>query len=123
MAVIVQYVVIRDEVEKMTFTTKKEADAYDKMLDIAESLYGFLENSSVEIDGDKLDELSFYIAQHSDEFASILKGGSSKKSSSGKSAKTKAEGSSSEKSDDKAADSTPADDDSTVTNINNKDAA
>ncbi|HCP97002.1 MAG TPA: damage-inducible protein YebG, partial [Pseudoalteromonas sp.] len=33
MAVVVKYVVERNGVERMTFTTKKEADAYDKMLD------------------------------------------------------------------------------------------
>jgi len=32
MAVITQFVVVREGVEKMTFTSKKEADAYDKML-------------------------------------------------------------------------------------------
>ncbi len=32
MAVIVKYVVVRDGKEDMIFTTKKEADAYDKML-------------------------------------------------------------------------------------------
>ena len=33
MAVEVKYVVIREGEEKMSFTSKKEADAYDKMLD------------------------------------------------------------------------------------------
>lgn len=44
MAVITQFVVVRDGVEKMTFTSKKEADAYDKMLDIADSLIPFIED-------------------------------------------------------------------------------
>ena len=39
MAVIVKYIVVRNGVEKMTFATKKEADAHDKMLDIADNLY------------------------------------------------------------------------------------
>ena len=34
MAVIVKYIVVRNGEEKMTFATKKEADAHDKMLDI-----------------------------------------------------------------------------------------
>lgn len=38
MAVITKFVVVREGVEKMTFTSKKEADAYDKMLDIADNL-------------------------------------------------------------------------------------
>jgi len=37
MAVIVKYIVVRNGEEKMTFATKKEADAYDKMLDIADN--------------------------------------------------------------------------------------
>ena len=36
MAVEVKYVVIREGEEKMSFTSKKEADAYDKMLDTAD---------------------------------------------------------------------------------------
>ena len=46
MAVIVKYVVIRDGDEKMTFATKKEADAHDKMLDIADTLYHFLKTEN-----------------------------------------------------------------------------
>lgn len=38
MAVEVKYVVIREGEEKMLFTSKKEADAYDKMLDTADLL-------------------------------------------------------------------------------------
>ena len=37
MAVEVKYVVVRNGEEKMTFATKTEADAYDKMLDMADS--------------------------------------------------------------------------------------
>ena len=47
MAVVVKYVVERNGVERMTFTTKKEADAYDKMLDSAESLELMLEKVDV----------------------------------------------------------------------------
>ena len=38
MAVIIKYIVERKGVEKMTFTSKKEADAYDKMLDSADQI-------------------------------------------------------------------------------------
>lgn len=38
MAVEVKYVVIREGEEKMSFTSKKEADARDKMLDTADLL-------------------------------------------------------------------------------------
>ena len=42
MAVIVKYVVERNGEEKMTFTSKAEADAYDKMLDMADELFELL---------------------------------------------------------------------------------
>ena len=38
MAVEIKYVVVRNGEEKMTFVSKKEADAYDKMLDMADEL-------------------------------------------------------------------------------------
>jgi len=47
MAVIVKYIVVRNGEEKMTFSTKKEADAYDKMLDIADNLFEFLETFKI----------------------------------------------------------------------------
>jgi uncharacterized protein len=52
MAVIVKYIVVRNGEEKMTFATKKEADAYDKMLDIADNLFEFLENSDLKLSED-----------------------------------------------------------------------
>lgn len=117
MAVIVQYVVVKDGVEKMTFTTKKEADAYDKMLDIAENLYGFLEKSNIEIGDEKLDELTFYLAQNSDEVAAILKGSAPKKTKDGdKPASAKASRPKDKESED-------SDNDGKVRNIGNKDAA
>lgn len=45
MAVEVKYVVIREGEEKMSFTSKKEADAWDKMLDTADLLDTWLEQS------------------------------------------------------------------------------
>ncbi len=75
MSVIVKYIVVRDGVEKMTFTTKKEADAYDKMLDIAYNLVEFInESADVKIDEKKLEDLSFFMAQNKDKAISILKG-------------------------------------------------
>lgn len=74
MAVIVKYVVVRDGKEDMIFTTKKEADAYDKMLDIAEQLHAFIQTSEIDIATDQLDDLTFFMAQHRDQIGSILKG-------------------------------------------------
>lgn len=76
MAVIVQYVVVRDGKEDMIFTTKKEADAYDRMLDIAERLGAFLHTSGVAIDPDTLDALAFFMAQHGEQVSRLLRGGS-----------------------------------------------
>lgn len=75
MAVIVKYVVVRDGKEDMIFTTKKEAEAYDKMLDIAERLHEFLQTAEVDIAEDKLDELTFFIAQHREPIGRLLRGG------------------------------------------------
>jgi dsDNA-binding SOS-regulon protein len=125
MAVIVQYVVVKDGVEKMTFTTKKEADAYDKMLDIAENLYGFLESSNIEIGDEKLDELTFFIAQNSDAIAAILKGGAPNKvRDDAKSGPAKTAKSAKDKdAADTAQNPAAADTESKVRNIGNKDAA
>ena len=75
MAVIVKYVVVRDGVEKMTFTTKKEADAYDKMLDIAENLHVLIGASGLDLPEDTLENLSMYLAENRDQVGAILKGG------------------------------------------------
>ncbi|PON16090.1 hypothetical protein C2W62_20305 [Candidatus Entotheonella serta] len=75
MAVIVKYVVVRDGKEDMIFTTKKEAEAYDKMLDIAERLHEFLQTAEIDIAEDKLDELSFFMAQHREPISRLLRGG------------------------------------------------
>lgn len=74
MAVIVQYIVVRNGVEKMTFTTKKEADAYDKMLDIADDMYEFIESAELKIEESVLEDLSLFLSQNKDTAVSILKG-------------------------------------------------
>ncbi len=74
MAVIVKYVVVRNGVEKMTFTTKKEADAYDKMLDVADNLFEFIETSEIEVEEKQLEDLSLFLSQNKDAVISILKG-------------------------------------------------
>lgn len=79
MAVIIQYVVERDGQQVKTFTTKKDADAYDKMLDIADGLFAYIKSSDVELDEDKLDGLATYLAKNSDEVIAILRGTSLKK--------------------------------------------
>jgi uncharacterized protein len=75
MAVIVKYVVVRDGKQDMIFTTKKEADAYDKMLDIAEHLYDYLQSAELDIADNTLDALAFFMAEHRDQIGTLLKGG------------------------------------------------
>ncbi|WP_341504082.1 YebG family protein [Gallaecimonas sp. GXIMD4217] len=74
MAVVIQYVVVREGVEKMTFTSKKEADAYDKLLDTADALAALLEKSPVELDDKAVEELSFYLASNKDQLLEAIKG-------------------------------------------------
>ena len=74
MAVIVKYIVVRNGEEKMTFATKKEADAYDKMLDVADNLFDFLETSEVELSEDQLETISLLLAENKTTLIRILKG-------------------------------------------------
>jgi dsDNA-binding SOS-regulon protein len=74
MAVIVKYIVVRNGVEKMTFTTKKEADAYDKMLDIADNLYDFIETADIDLEEKQIEDIAFFLARNKEKMLSILKG-------------------------------------------------
>ena len=72
MAVIIKYVVERNGAEKMTFTSKAEADAYDKMLDTADELTTLLTSSSLLTDEAQTEALALYLAQHKDELLVAL---------------------------------------------------
>lgn len=68
MAVETRYVVIRsnrnnEEQEVMTFTDKRSADDYDKMLDMADAMFEVLHNSTVNLPEQQCEELSIYLAQ------------------------------------------------------------
>ncbi len=76
MAVIIKYIVERKGVEKMTFTSKKEADAYDKMLDCGDQLAEFLSASPVNLDEDQLEELGLYLANNKEIVQKLFKGSS-----------------------------------------------
>ncbi|EEX91544.1 DNA damage-inducible protein in SOS regulon dependent on cyclic AMP and H-NS [Vibrio orientalis CIP 102891 = ATCC 33934] len=67
MAVIVKYVVERNGEEKMTFTSKAEADAYDKMLDMADELFELLGKSELLEDEGKTEDLAMFLAQNKEE--------------------------------------------------------
>lgn len=79
MAVITQFVVVREGEEKMTFTSKKEADAFDKMLDVADNLSPFLAQSELSLDEELCEKLSFYLAKNRDRLITLLKGGTVKR--------------------------------------------
>lgn len=72
MAVIIKYVVERNGAEKMTFTSKAEADAYDKMLDTADELTTFLSNSKLLADEQVTEALALYMAQQKDDLLVAL---------------------------------------------------
>ena len=74
MAVIVQYIVERDGVRKMTFTSKKEADAYDKMLDISDELLALLGEGGFEVEEERLEEIALHLAKNANRAGAILKG-------------------------------------------------
>jgi hypothetical protein len=74
MAVITKYIVVRNGEEKMTFATKKEADAYDKMLDIADNVFEFLESSKTKLTENQLEDISLLMAENRDKLILILRG-------------------------------------------------
>jgi dsDNA-binding SOS-regulon protein len=79
MAVIVKYIVVRNGEEKMTFATKKEADAYDKMLDIADNMFEFLDKSELKLPEDQMEQISLLLAENRDVVMPILRGINPKK--------------------------------------------
>jgi dsDNA-binding SOS-regulon protein len=79
MAVIVKYIVVRNGEEKMTFATKKEADAYDKMLDIADNLFEFLEGSDLKLSEEQMERISLLLAENREMVMPILRGMNPKK--------------------------------------------
>ena len=68
MAVETRYVVIRQdrnnkEQEVMTFTDKRAADDYDKMLDMADGMFELLHSANLNLDEQQCEELSIYLAK------------------------------------------------------------
>ena len=75
MAVEIHYVVVREGKEKMSFANKKEADAYDKMLDLAQTLESWLQSAPVNLEETQLEPLSLWLAEHKDTLAQMLRTG------------------------------------------------
>lgn len=75
MTVEVKYVVIREGEEKMSFTSKKDADAYDKMLDMADVLSDWLGTAPVELDDAAREGMALWLAEQKETLSAILKSG------------------------------------------------
>ncbi|AIR07124.1 LexA family transcriptional regulator [Cedecea neteri] len=75
MAVEIKYVVVREGQEKMAFASKKDADAYDKMLDLAEVLGEWLQQSPLTLEEGQNDTLAMWMAENKDLLAGVLKNG------------------------------------------------
>ncbi|WP_052283341.1 YebG family protein [Kluyvera genomosp. 1] len=63
MAVETKFVVVRKGEEKMTFASKKEADAYDRLLDMAEAFTDLLLQSGKPLDETLAEDLGLYFAE------------------------------------------------------------
>jgi dsDNA-binding SOS-regulon protein len=53
---------------------KKEADQYDKMLDVADNLSEYIEGKGIKIDVSVLEELSIMLSKNKDSLSKLLKG-------------------------------------------------
>jgi uncharacterized protein len=76
MAVITKFFVVRDGVElEQEFLDRKEAEAYDKMLDAAQSLSELIKQGDLKIDVDPaiIDEIAICLAKHAPAVTNILK--------------------------------------------------
>lgn len=76
MAVITRYIVIRNEIElDQVFTDKKEAEAFDRMLEASENLSKFIKagEHDVQADDETIDAISVFLAQNAPEVTKILK--------------------------------------------------
>ncbi|MEW7314685.1 YebG family protein [Buttiauxella gaviniae] len=75
MAVEIKYVVVREGQEKMSFASKKDADAYDKMLDLAEVLGDWLTQSPLAFKEGQNDVLAMWMAENKDVLSTVLRSG------------------------------------------------
>ena len=74
MAIITRYVVEHKGVEKLVTIDKKEADRYDKMLDVADNLAAFIQAKGMSIEDGLLEELSILLSKNKDKVAKMFKG-------------------------------------------------
>jgi dsDNA-binding SOS-regulon protein len=57
----------------MSDISKKEADAYDRMLDASSNLADLIESGGIDIDEDSLEELSIFLANNAPTVRKLLK--------------------------------------------------
>lgn len=74
MAVITKYVVEHKGVEKLVTTDKKEADKYDKMLEVADNLAEFIQAKGIDLDEGVMEQLSVMLSKNKDNVNKLLKG-------------------------------------------------
>lgn len=74
MAVITKYVVEHKGVEKLVTTDKKEADKYDKMLEVADNLAEFIHAKGIALDESLMEQLSVMLSKNKDSVSKLFKG-------------------------------------------------
>lgn len=74
MAIITKYVVEHKGVEKLVTTDKKEADKYDKMLDVADNLAEYIQAKGISLETTVLEELTILMSRNKETVSKILKG-------------------------------------------------
>lgn len=74
MAVVTLYMSDRDS--SNTFTDKKSADNYDKMLELAENVSMWMEKSIPDLSEEQVESIGMLIAENKDTLAKAIKGNS-----------------------------------------------
>jgi uncharacterized protein len=74
MAVTTQYVVTHKGEEKLVTTDKREADQYDKMLDIGDNLASYLAQNGVNADDAVLEEIGILLSKNKEDVLKLLRG-------------------------------------------------
>lgn len=74
MSIVIKYVVEHKGVEKLVTTDKKEADKYDKMLDVADNLADYIGAKGIKLEAETLEELTIMLAKNKDSLNKLLRG-------------------------------------------------
>lgn len=74
MTVITKYVVEHKGVEKLVTTDKKEADKYDKMLEVADNLAVYLEAKGIKLEESMMEDLSITLSKNKDNLNKLFRG-------------------------------------------------